>query len=97
MPITGIELTAKHTPMAWLLYLTKLTVSIDGSPKVLKWGTHQFPTSAGTHGLAVSYGYLGKQRGPATLDVPVTDARVTRVSYSTPPWMFAKGKLRISP
>jgi hypothetical protein len=94
---TGIELSAKHTPLAWLLYFTKLTVSIDGKAQVLTWGTHVIPTTASPHKMEVSYGYLGKQRGPAALDVPVVDGQVTRVSYTTPPWMFAKGKLNIRP
>ena len=96
--MTGIELTARHIRLDWLLHFTKLTVSIDGMAQVFVWGTHVIPAAAGTHTLDVSYGYLGKQRGQATLDVPVVDGRVTRVSYSTPPWwMFAKGKMSITP
>lgn len=94
---TGIELTAKHSPLAWLLYFTKLTVSVDGNAQVLNWGTHSFDTSPGTHKLEVSFGYLGKQRGPAALDVPVTDGQLTRVSYSAPWLMTAPGKMRIRP
>ena len=95
--MTGIELSARHIRLDWLLNFTKLTVSIDGKAQVLAWGTHVIPAAAGTHTLDVSYGYLGKQRGPATLDVPVVDGQVTRVSYSTPPWwMFAKGKMSIA-
>ena len=97
MSTTGIELTARHTPLAWLLYFTKLTVSVDGNPQVLPWGTQLLPTAAGAHRLEVSYGYLGKQRGPAALDVPVSEGSLTRVRYSTPPWIFAKGKLGIVP
>jgi hypothetical protein len=93
--MTGIRLTAQHSPMAWLLYFTKLTVSIDGNAQTLGWGTHVFPTSAGIHELQVTCGYLGSPRWPATLKVPVTEGQETRVSYSTPPWMFAQGKMSI--
>ena len=95
--MTGIELSASHTPLAWLLYFTKLTVSVDGTAQKLPWGSHVLPATPGSHRLEVSYGYLGKQRGPASIDVPVADGGLTNVSYSTPPWMFAKGTLRIIP
>ena len=61
--MTGIELSARHIRLDWLLNFTKLTVSVDGKAQVLPWGTHVIPAAAGTHTLDVSYGYLGKQRG----------------------------------
>ena len=95
--MTGIKLIAEHSPLAWLLYFTKLTVTIDGNAQTLGWGTHVLPTSAGSHELQVTCGYLGSPRWPATLEVPVTDGQETRVRYSTPPWMFAKGRMTIRP
>ncbi len=88
-----LELTAKHSPLAWLLYFTKLRVVIDGDEHVRPWGKQVFELPPGSHTVEISFGYLGSQRGPATTTVEVSDHSPARLRYRMPPWMFAAGRL----
>jgi hypothetical protein len=88
-----IELDAKHNPLAWLLYFTKLTVAVDGQAQQLGWGRRQIQVAPGAHTVEISFGYMGRQRGPASINVHVGDQGVTRLRYSMPSWMFAAGRL----
>ncbi len=90
---TGIALTAKHNPLAWLLYFTKLTVNVDGEPQIHKWGSTFVPAQPGSHRLEVSFGYLGRPRGNASTTVIVPDGGVVALTYRMPSWMFSPGKL----
>jgi hypothetical protein len=42
-----------------------------------------------------SFRYLGAQRGPATISVPVTEGAPVRLRYTMPPWMYANGRLEV--
>ena len=88
-----IQLEAKHSPLAWLLYLTKLQVAIDGQPATLAWGNHTFPVPPGSHAVSVSFGYLGKQRGVATSTVMADESRPAQLRYRAPIFMFSAGKM----
>jgi hypothetical protein len=90
-----IELTARHNPLAWLLYFTKLTVSVDGQPSTFRWGRSEIPVMPGTHTVDVSFRYMGAQRGPASISVPVAEGTPARLRYTMPPWMYAKGRLEV--
>jgi hypothetical protein len=92
---SGIEVTAKHNPLAWLLYFTKLTVTVDGQPERLSWGTHVMQAEPGLHRLEISFGYLGRQRGAAAADVTVPESGAVKVQYKMPSWMFAAGRLTV--
>lgn len=88
-----IQLEARHNPLAWLLYFTKLRVVVDGTANRLPWGRSDIPVSAGAHTVEVSFGDMGSQRGPASITVPVAEGETVRLSYRMPSWMFAKGRL----
>jgi hypothetical protein len=92
---SGIQLTATHNPLAWLLYLTKLTVKLDGVAQTQKWGSTFIPAAPGNHQLEISFRYLGSQRGLASEAVMVPDGGTVAVRYKMPSWMFAKGKLTV--
>lgn len=92
---SGIELTATHNPLAWLLYFTKLTVTVDGSQQRLPWGTNTILTEPGTHRIDVSFGYLGRQRGAASIEVPVPAGGKAKIRYKMPSWMSAPGRITI--
>ena len=88
-----IQLEARHNPLAWLLYFTKLRVVVDGTANTLPWGRSAIPVTPGSHTLDVSFGYMGSQRGPASITVSVAEGETVRLSYRMPSWMFAKGRL----
>ena len=93
---TAIEVTAKFFPLAFLLYMTKPTVTIDGTPHAVRWGTHRFDVSPGRHTVMVAFRYLWMaEAGANSIDLDVAEGATTRVRYDMPPWMFAKGSLKV--
>ena len=92
---TGIQLTAKHNPLAWLLFFTKLTVTVDGDAQTHKWGSTFIPAAPGTHEVAITFGYMGRPRGNATTSVTVPESGVVALTYKMPSSMFASGKLTV--
>ena len=92
----GIELTAKHNPLAWMLYFTKLTVAVDGDEQTHKWGSTFISLPPGPHDVAISFRYMGSHRGKATATVTVPDGANATVTYKMPSWMFAPGKLTVA-
>jgi hypothetical protein len=91
-----IEITARHNPLAWLLYFTRLRVVVDGQSRISKWGVHEYEVFPGEHRVEISFRYMGTQRGHAAANVTVTDTSPTRISYSMPSWMFAPGKITLT-
>lgn len=92
---SGIVLTTRHNPMAWMLNFTKLTVAVDGNPQKMSWGTVTIPAAPGRHRLDISFGYLGQQRGAASTEVDVPPEGAVAVTYRMPSWMFAAGRITV--
>jgi hypothetical protein len=42
-----IRVNGRHSPMAWLLYLTKLTIEVDGTPEKGSWGDRTVSVAPG--------------------------------------------------
>lgn len=93
---TAIEVTAKFFPLAFLLFMTKPTITIDGNPNTASWGTHRFDVSPGRHTVKVFFKYLWlDEAGANSIDVDVPAGETVRVRFYMPPWMFAKGSLKV--
>lgn len=93
---TGIEITAKHFPLAFILMFFKPTFTIDGNASKQNWKTPTFiPTAAGQHQVQVHFSYLLiRTAGKATTTVTVNAGEVVRLSYKAPTWfVFLAGKL----
>lgn len=89
-----IELNAKHNPLAWLLYFTKVRVAVDGQTGEGGWGRRTIQVAPGSHTVDISFGYMGQQRGAASITVQVAEDEPAQLLYSMPSWMFAPGRLR---
>lgn len=93
---SAIEVTAKFFPLAFLLFMTKPTIEIDRKPNTVSWGKHRFDVSPGRHTVKVSFKYLWlNEAGANSIDVEVPVGATVRVRYYMPPWMFAKGSLKV--
>jgi hypothetical protein len=92
---TAIQVTAKFFPLAFLLYATKPTVTVDGTPSVASWGTNSYDVSSGRHTVKVAFRYLWmKECGANSIEVDVPEGKTTKVRFYMPPWMLAKGSLK---
>ena len=93
---TGIVVRTKPFPLAFLLYLFKTIVTIDGASSELKWGEHFFPVAPGQHEVGVAFKYLYGPMGANGATVQVTEGRVTQVAYKSPFIVFMKGKISVA-
>lgn len=92
-----IRVNGRHSPMAWLLYLTKLTVEIDGTPQQGSWGERTFSVAPGRHDVRIYFKYLTKSRcceAGATVDA--ADGQTVSMEYRTPMMMTRPGKLTVN-
>lgn len=95
-PRTGtLSLRTTHSPMAFLLLLTRTRVELDDESWELPWGHLRLPVPAGGHRLQVSFRYLGKDRGAATEEIYVEAGHAVEVRYRAPWLIFRPGALRV--
>ena len=93
---TGILVSTKIFPLAFLLLLFKTNVTIDGVTSVLKWGDHFFVVPPGAHEVRVSFRYLFSSRtGENSLNVAVAPGRTTTVLYRSPFIVFMGGSMKV--
>ncbi len=92
---TGIEITAKHSILAWILIFFKPTFVVDGHESKQAWKTPTFvPTAPGQHQVQVHFSYLFlKTAGKANIAVDVRPGEVVRISYKAPWIVFLGGKI----
>ncbi len=93
---TGILVSTKIFPLAFLLLLFKTNVTIDGVTSVLKWGDHFFVVPPGAHEVKVSFRYLfSSSTGESTLGVDVAPGVTTTVLYRSPFIVFMGGSMKV--
>jgi hypothetical protein len=92
----GIIVKSRVFPLAFLLLLFKTTVTIDGSPAIVKWGEHFFPAAPGTHEVRVSFKYIFGDMGENRITVEVAPGQNPRVDYRSPFIVFLKGKIALA-
>ena len=93
---TGIEITAKHSVLAWILIFFKPTFVVDGYASAQAWKTPTFvPTTPGQHQVQVHFAYLFlKTAGKAVTMVTVNPGEVAKVTYKAPWIVFLGGKIK---
>ena len=93
---TGILVSTKIFPLAFLLLLFKTNISVDGVTSVLKWGDHFFAVPPGRHEVSVSFRYLfSSQMGKATIGVEVVEGRAATMLYRSPFLVFMGGTIKV--
>jgi hypothetical protein len=91
-----IHLRCKVFPMAFLLYLCKVKVSIDnGYEQILRWGENTLNVPPGRHHLRVWFNYITGPTNVGLLEVDVPEGQAVRVVYKTRWMIFLPGKLEL--
>ncbi|MFT7642260.1 MAG: hypothetical protein ACI9G1_004017 [Pirellulaceae bacterium] len=94
---TGIEVKLGFFPLAFFLFACTPRVEIDGVVHKKYWGTHFIPTSPGRHIVKIYVPYMFlSQCGANSIDVDVSEVSDSRVSFYMPPWIYAKGFLKVN-
>jgi hypothetical protein len=94
---TGVEITTKIFPLAFLLIFFKTNVTIDGTTSIVKWGTHFYGLEPGRHNIRVGFRYLlGKNMGENEIDVDVAPGQTVKVLYRSPLVVFSPGVISVN-
>ena len=93
---TGIQLTTRIFPLAFLLFFFKTNVIIDGVVTILPWGSHYFPLALGAHQVTMSCrNFIPPTFGKNSIWVNVVSCEMTHVEYRSPFIGFMKGTLKV--
>ncbi len=97
MSQTGVEVKAGFFPLAFVLFLCRPRVVIDGGePQLRSWGRHFFPLAAGRHTVKVYFKYLFKAEcGANQREIDVHEGTTVRVEFYMWPWMLAPGSMKV--
>jgi hypothetical protein len=67
---SGVRVTTRTPPIAFLLLLFKTKVTIDGDTHVVSWGTTYFPLEPGPHSVEIGFRYFfGSNMGSASIPI----------------------------
>jgi hypothetical protein len=90
----GIFVNGHHNPMALFLYMTHLTVEVDGRAEAGAWKNRFVPAAPGDHQVNVYFRYLGKKRCcEASATVRVPEDQAVSLRYKAPQLMTSRGHL----
>jgi hypothetical protein len=93
---TGIQVTTKIFPLAFILLFFKTNVAIDETTSVQPWGSHFFSVAPGNHEVAVSFRYIfSKTMGENRITAEVRPGQVTHVRYRSPFIIFMRGSIKL--
>lgn len=82
----AIAVRTRFLAISGLLLLTRTTVGVDGQRHRLPWGRVELPVTPGRHEVSVSFRYLRRDQGDATLVVDVPPGQVVELGYRAP-WL----------
>jgi hypothetical protein len=93
---TGLSVTTKFFPLAFVLFFCKPRIQIDGKTYPRSWGTHFLKLKPGQYKVRIYFPYLFiSECGLAKVKVTIHPGEVTHLTYEMPPWMFAAGSITI--
>ena len=91
-----IEVTASHSPFAFIYSLFKANIEIDGTLEKRSWGTHPFEVAPGTHKVEVSYWWLFNNRcGKNSVEVTLAAGQTIRVRYEAGLVRYVPGTITV--
>ena len=94
---TGINVKTGFFPMAWFLFFVTPTIEINGERHKKKWGKTFFSLPPGEYLVKISFPYFGRPEcGANEVKVSLSEGQERKVTYNMPPWMLAKGSIRVS-
>lgn len=96
--MTGIHVTTKFFPLAFLLLFCKTVVTIDGAASVEPWGSRFFNVPPGTHEVTVSFRYFFfGTYGGNSVTAEVEEGKTTAVRYRAPFVIYMRGRIAADP
>jgi len=92
-----LHVTCRHSPLAWLLYMTRLTVEVDEAAQAGGWGERTIPLSPGAHEVKVHFKYFTKARcGEARTHFVAAEGATISLRYRAPRLMTSPGRIELT-
>jgi len=95
---TGISVHTRFIPLAFILFLVKTRLELDGGPPVVRpWGDSFIPVAPGRHQVRCYFVYLFLSRaGDSAITVDVAPGQVVQLRWRAPWLVFLPGKWEIA-
>ena len=91
-----IEVTASHSPLAFIYRFFTPTIAINGQPYRRPWGTHSFDVSPGDYEVTVSYPWLfSSECGKNSVRFSLTVGETKKVSYCAGLIRYLPGNIKV--
>jgi hypothetical protein len=91
---SGVQVSTKTPPIAFLLHLFKTKVTIDDDTHVVSWGTNYYPLEPGRHSIEIGFRYFfGSNMGRSKVEFDIAPGHVVRVTYHPPVQIFSSGSI----
>ena len=82
--------------MAWFLYFVTPVIEINGKRMSRPWGTSQFDIDPGDYTVKIFFSYLFMSEcGANSVNVRIEEGKSKKVTFYMPPWMMAKGRMKV--
>jgi hypothetical protein len=95
-PRSGVQVTTRTPPIAFLMLLFKTKVTIDGTTHVVPWGTNYYALEPGPHTIEIGFRYFfGSNMGRSTAEFDIAAGHVAVVTYHPPTQIFSTGSILI--
>jgi len=94
--LSRVEVTAAHSPLAFIYAFFTPTIAIDGQRYRRRWGTHSFDLSPGNHEISVSYPWIfSSECGKNTVQIALRAGETRQVIYRAGLIRYLPGKITV--
>jgi hypothetical protein len=93
--VARIEIVTSHPAFAFFYKTLQPNVRLDDELHGAPWGTSHFDVAPGTHTVAVSYPWLLREAGRATVTLTLQPGETKRVRYHARMIRFVPGKISV--
>jgi hypothetical protein len=94
---TGLQIKTGYFSMAFFFAFCNPVVEINGAQHLNGWGKHFYQLKPGKYTVKIYFRYFTMEQCVAnSIDVELQEGRARQINYNMPPWMFAKGSIKIA-
>jgi hypothetical protein len=95
-PLSCLEVTIAHNPLAFFYEACTPTVTINGKKERKPWGTHLFSLPPGDYEVAVSYPWIISECGRNSVRFSLAAGETKKVRYSARLIRFIPGAISVT-
>ena len=94
---TGLQLQIRFFPLSFFFFFCTPNIEINGKKTRIKWGKSFIAIPPGKHIVRVYFKYLWMSEcGANQVEVALQHQQQKKISFYMPPWIFSKGRLKVT-